>query len=353
MIAWFYKNALKPLLFQFDPDLVHTIFVKAGIICGDVPFLERIISGIYGRPNCHPTIIVDGIRYHGPVLLSAGFDYNAHLSHILFSMGFAGEEVGSVTARPCPGNHPPRLRRLIKSRSIQVYKGLKNDGVDAIIERIKNKNIPKGFVLGISIAKTNDQQNCSQEEGIKDYCYSFRRLNEEAVGDFYTINISCPNAFGGEDFAKPEALELLLKKIKAIPCYKPIYIKMPINKDWDCFKDLLCVIDRLGFQGVVIGNLNKNYQDADFPEEATKEFRGGLSGKPCQKLANQLIKSTRDQYPAMTIMGCGGVLTSEDAMEKLKLGANLVQLITGMIFTGPHLMNEINHSYECCNNFKR
>lgn len=346
MIKWLYKHALKPVMFKFDPDLIHTLFVKIGVACGDIAPLKTVINTIYGEPTGNKTLQVDGITYQGPVLLSAGFDYNAHLSHILFSMGFAGEEVGSVTARPCPGNPPPRLRRLIKSQSIQVYKGLKNDGVDVIIERIKKKNVPQKFVLGISIAKTNDQQNSTQEEGIKDYCYSFRRLNEENVGDFYTINISCPNAFGGEDFAKPDSLRLLLTELKKIPCSKPIYIKMPINKDWGDFQQLLHVIDEMGIQGVVIGNLNKKYEDADYPSEATKEYRGGLSGKACQKLSNDLIAQTRKHYPQMTIMGCGGVLSADDALEKIRLGADLVQLITGMIFTGPHLMNEINGKFE-------
>ena len=349
MINWFYKNALKPVLFKFDPDLIHTLFVKVGVTCGNVTLLKKMIHNIYGEPHLDKPIVVDGLNYMGPVLLSAGFDYNAHLSHILFSMGFAGEEVGSVTARACPGNHPPRLRRLIKSQSIQVYKGLKNDGVEAIISRIKTKNIPEGFILGISIAKTNDEKNASQIEGIKDYCYSFRRLNEENVGDFYTINISCPNAFGGEDFANAKSLDILLTELKKNICHKPIYIKMPINKSWDEFQALLNVIDKHHIHGVVIGNLNKNYKDADFPGEATSEFRGGLSGKPCRELSNQLIKKTRELYPEMTIMGCGGILTTEDAMEKIQLGANLVQLITGMIFSGPQLMNDINKKF----NFKK
>lgn len=349
MIKFLYKNALKPIAFKFDPDLVHTLFVKVGIICGDIPPLKSVINIIYGEPSGKKTLVVDGITYQGPVLLSAGFDYNAHLSPILFSMGFAGEEVGSVTARPCLGNPPPQTRRLIKSNSIQVYKGLKNDGVDAIIQRIKAKKVPSKFVLGISIAKTNDKLNAGQSEGIKDYCYSFKRLNEENIGDFYTINISCPNAFGGEDFGTPVALRLLLSELKKIPCTKPIYIKMPINLDWQDFKKLLEIIDEHGIQGVVIGNLNKKYEDADFPAEATKEYRGGLSGKPCQKLSNGLIAKTREHYPKMTIMGCGGVLTPEDALEKIRLGANLVQLITGMIFTGPHLMNDINKKFESLN----
>lgn len=346
MIKWLYKNSLKPILFKFNPDLVHSMFVELGIICGDVPLLNQVVKKIYGEPSGKKLIVVDGLTYQGPVLLSAGFDYNAHLSHVLYFMGFSGEEVGSVTARPCMGNPPPRLRRLIKSQSIQVYKGLKNEGVDKIILRLKSKIIPSKFILGISIAKTNDQKNSNQEEGIKDYCYSFRRLNEENVGDFYTINISCPNAFGGEDFAKAENLDLLLTELKKIPCKNPIYIKMPINKSWEDFQELLKVIHQHAIHGVVIGNLNKKYEDADFKEEATKEFRGGLSGKPCQKLSNDLIRKTRQAYPGMTIMGCGGVLSAADALEKIRLGANLVQLITGMIFTGPHLMQEINKEFE-------
>lgn len=346
MIPWLYQRLLKPIMFQFDPDLVHEIFVKIGVACGSLPTLRSVIESIYGRPAGKRTITVDGLTYQGPVLLSAGFDYNAHLSSVLYSLGFAGEEVGSVTARPCAGNPPPRMTRLIKSKSIQVYKGLMNDGVDEIIRRLKGKDIPSEFVLGISIAKTNDKQNASQEEGIKDYCYSFRRLNEENIGDFYTINISCPNSFGGEDFSSSKDLDLLLGEIKKIPCSKPVYVKMPINKSWEEFKPMLDVIKGKGFHGVVIGNLNKNYHDLNFADEVPGKFRGGLSGNPCRKLSNELIKKTRDHFPDMTIMGCGGIFTPEDALEKLSLGANLVQLITGMIFNGPHLMNDINRRFD-------
>ena len=244
-----------------------------------------------------------------------------------------------------PGDPKPRLKRLIKSKSIQVYKGLRNDGVDAIIQRIKSKTIPKGFVLGISIAKTNDQLCADTQEGIKDYCYSLRRLVEENVGDFYTINISCPNAFGGEDFATPERLAILLKGLKEIKHSRPMYVKMPINIPWEKFRALLDVIRDFGFQGVVIGNLNKHYEDLDYPEEAPAQFRGGLSGKPCAKLCNDLIEQTRQYIPEnFTIMGVGGILTKEDALEKMRRGANLVQMISGLIFTGPQVVQEINQA---------
>ena len=342
LITTLYKNLLKPILFKFDPDDVHVWFVKIGVMCGKMTPLTNLINLIYGTPSGQKTIKVDGLTFQGPVLLSAGFDYNAHLAPVLYYMGFSGEEVGSVTARPSAGNPPPHLKRLIKSNSIQVYKGLKNDGVEAIIKRIKGQKIPEKYILGISIARTNDQQNCERSEGIKDYCYSFKRLNEENIGDFYTINISCPNAFAGEDFANPEPLGELLTELKKIPCNKPVYVKMPINRPWNEFQSLLQIIDQHGLNGVVIGNLNKNYSDIDFPEEVSPKYRGGLSGKPCRELSTSLIRQTRAAYPQMTIFGCGGIINPQDAIEKIEAGANLVQLITGMIFNGPHLMKEIN-----------
>lgn len=346
MMKFLYQNALKPILFFFNPEDVHHWFVSLGGLAGRTKVLKKLVEMIYGTPNSLP-LMVDGITYQGPVMLSAGFDYNAHLSEILYSIGFSGEEVGSVTARPCEGNPKPRMRRLINSQSIQVYKGLRNDGVESIIQRIKTKKIPKDFVLGISIAKTNDAKAATMEEGIADYFYSLKRLTEEKMGDFYTINISCPNAFGGEDFTTPDRLELLLKELKGITHQKPMYVKMPINLEWDKFKDLLDVIKKYQFKGIVIGNLNKNYNDVSDLSEKPAEFRGGLSGAPCRDLSNELIKKTREYFPDnFTIIGCGGILSAEDAMTKIKLGADLLQLISGMIFTGPQLLGEINQAYK-------
>jgi dihydroorotate dehydrogenase len=347
ILAFFYAHILKPFLFCFSPDLVHKVFVDLGIIIGKNRILRFLLRCLYGTPQSSCHLIVDGITYKGPALLAAGFDYNAHLAPVLWDIGLSGEEVGSVTAKKCLGNPPPNLKRLIQSKSIQVFKGLKNDGVETIIERLKKNPKPKDFVLGISIAKTNDESCAAQDKAIEDYCYSYKRLHEENLGDFYTINISCPNAFGGEDFARPEALRELLVALKEIKSTKPLYFKMPINKSWDEFKDLVDVLIEFKVHGVVIGNLNKQYEDLDFPKElSAQEYRGGLSGKPCQKLSNQLIKQVRLNYPELTIIGCGGILSAEDALEKMRLGANLVQLISGMIFTGPHLINQINTLYQ-------
>lgn len=345
-----YKRLLKPVLFRFDPEDVHDLFTSVGAFLGRHALTRKLTSAVYGYHGPDISKTVDGIRYRTPFLLSAGFDYNAQLMGILGSIGLGGEEVGSVTARPCEGNPKPRLTRLKNSQSILVNKGLRNDGVDMIIERLKQakKERSEGaeFVVGVSIARTNDEHSASAEKGIEDYVYSFRRLNEEGVGDYYTINISCPNAFGGEAFTDPALLRRLLPEIKKVPCSKPIYVKMPINVPWSQFDELLKVIDENGLHGVVIGNLQKDYDALDFREEAPATYKGGLSGKPCTHPSTDLIYKTRETYgKRFTIIGVGGVMSPETAQEKLDAGADLIQLISGLIFEGPGLVKRLCEQY--------
>jgi dihydroorotate dehydrogenase len=263
-------------------------------------------------------------------------------------IGLGGEEVGSVTAKPCEGNPKPRLTRLPGSKSILVNKGLRNDGVDAVIERLKRTQevLLPGFVVGVSIARTNSPECSSIEAGIEDYTYSFKRLNEENVGDYYTINISCPNAFGGEAFTTPELLDKLLARLGRIVCPKPVYVKMPINIPWEQFDSLLKVIDAHRLHGVVIGNLNKDYNSLDVRSEAPQVYKGGLSGKPCTHPSTDLIAKTRQLYgDRFTIIGVGGVMSPATAKEKFDAGADLVQIITGLIFEGPGLVRKLCEAY--------
>jgi dihydroorotate dehydrogenase len=337
-----YQKIIKPILFRFNPEKVHDFFIWFGEFAGSFWILRKFFGLIYGYRGKEIGKTIDGLYYKTPIVLSAGFDYNARLTRILPYLGFGGVEVGSVTVRPCEGNPKPRLKRLVKSKSILVNKGLRNQGADAIIQRLKNTPREKDFVIGVSIARTNDELSASTEEGVEDFFYSFRRLNEENVGDYYTINISCPNVFGGETFATPDLLFRLLSKIKSIPCDKPIYVKLPINLSLGETDALLEIIDKLGFNGVVVGNLNKKYADLDFREEAPQKYSGGISGKPCFTLSNQLIKHIREKYKnRFTIFGCGGVLSPEDALVKLQSGSDLLQMITGIIFMGPGLIRQI------------
>jgi len=346
MIKTLYKKILKPILFLFDAEYVHEMFIKIGNLLGRSR-LTRWITGIFFEYKGKDiSKVVDGIRYKYPVMLAAGFDYNANLLNILDKVSFGGEEVGSITLRKCEGNPKPRMSRAIKSQSIVVYKGLRNEGADKTIEKLKHSKIDKDYVLGISIARTNDSKAVGLENGINEFYGALKKFHDAGVGQFYTINISCPNAFGGESFAEPESLDKLLKKICTLNVTKPLYVKMPINISWKDYKLLMDIIVKYKMNGVVIGNLNKNYDDLDFRNEAPQKYRGGLSGKPCRKLSTELISKTRKEYGnKITIIGCGGIMSPRDAMEKFEAGADLIQLISGMIFEGPTLMREICKEY--------
>lgn len=343
----FYQKVIKPIFFKFNPEFVHNFMCFFGEMLGKTALTRKFVASLALYKGRDISKVVDGIKYKTPFLLSAGFDYNGNLVNILPQISFGGEEVGSVTARPCEGNKKPRLTRLPKSKSIIVYKGLKNEGVERVMNRLKK--YPKtDFVVGVSIARTNDEKTCNDEEGTEDFFYSFKRLNEENVGDYYTINISCPNVFGGETFAESKRLEMLMEKLVTIKCDKPVYVKMPINLSWLEFDALLKILNKYKMiKGVIIGNLNKNYDDLDFREEAPKEYRGGLSGKPCFKLSNELIRKTREVYgKRFTIIGVGGVMLPQDMIEKFEAGSDLVMLITGMIYNGPLFIKSLCEEYE-------
>lgn len=342
-----YQRALKPLLFKCNPEVMHDLFVAVGEFAGRFWLTRKLFAFIYDYHGPDISKTIDGITYRTPVLLSAGFDANGQLTRILPSLAFGGEEIGSTTAHPCEGNPRPRLTRLIRNRSLVVYKGLRNKGVDALIAHLARTPRMPEYVIGISIARTNEQAASTDvEAGIRDYMESFTKLNAAGAGDYYTINISCPNSYTGETFIEPALLAQLLPRFRAVPCKKPVYLKMPINIPWEQFAALLDIADTNGIQGVIIGNLNKNYDDLEHPEDAPAAFRGGLSGAPTFALSNELIKKTREKYgKRFTIIGTGGIFTPEDAMEKFVAGADLIQLVSGMIFTGPGLMKEICKHY--------
>ncbi|MFA6415031.1 MAG: hypothetical protein WC217_02630 [Candidatus Paceibacterota bacterium] len=342
-----YQKALKPILFKLSPDFVHDLFMMLGEMAGRCVITRKLFSFFYNYHGADISKTVDSITYRTPVLLSAGFDADGRLTRILPSLAFGGEEIGSVTAEPCEGNPLPRMTRLIRNRSLVVYKGLRNRGVDALIAKLRRTPRERDFVLGVSIARTNiERASTSLEVGIRDYVDSFAKLNAAGIGDYYTINISCPNSFTGETFTNPDLLSQLLPRLREVPCEKPVYIKMPINVPWEQFEQLLDIADKNRIQGVIIGNLNKDYSHLTYPEDAPKEFRGGLSGTPTFKLSNELIKKTREKYSKrFTIIGTGGIFTPEQAMEKFAAGADLVQLVSGMVFEGPGLMQKICARY--------
>lgn len=337
-----YKYVVKPFYFRFDPEFIHDRILVGGKILGSNLLTRSLVSLFFKYENEMLTQDVCGISFKNPVGLSAGFDKDANIVNILPTVGFSFMEVGSVTLHPYAGNPKPRLTRLKKSKGIIVNYGLKNIGIDKIIPKLKTQN-PKNFVVAVSVAKTNSSNTVDVNAGVQDYFECLKKLLESQTGEFYVINISCPNTFGGEPFTTPEKLNLLLEKLTTLNLEKPVFIKMPINLEWDEFKRLLDIIVKYNLAGVVIGNLTKIRDPKSIKDEILENTKGGISGKPTEELSNELISRTYKEFGTkLKIIGVGGIFSAADAYEKIQRGATLVELITGMIFEGPQLIGEIN-----------
>ncbi len=337
---WAYGTLAKPFFFRRDPESVHDRVIGLGKRLGRYAVARRLTKGLFSYEHPALTQSILGIRFPNPVGLAAGFDKNAELVDILPAVGFGFEEVGSITGEPCAGNPKPRLWRLLESKALVVHYGLKNDGSEAIASHLRGRSflIP----IGTSIAKTNSPLTVGLEAGIADYAKAFRAFTE--IGDYFTINISCPNAYGGEPFSDPQKLEALLSAIDPIPTSKPIFLKLTADATTAELDALLAVVDRHRVHGFVLTNLTKNRQSpAIRQDELRNAGKGGVSGKPVFDLSNRLISRLyRVAGGRYAIIGVGGVFSAEDAYEKIKQGASLVQLATGMIYEGPQLIGEIN-----------
>ncbi|MCX6796940.1 MAG: quinone-dependent dihydroorotate dehydrogenase, partial [Candidatus Doudnabacteria bacterium] len=344
IVSILYKGLVKPLFFLMDPEDIHDKVVKFGNFLGRF-WLFRIKTSFwfnYQNPILQQTIL--GINFKNPIGLAAGFDKDGYLIQILPSVGFGFMEIGSITGEPCEGNPRPWLWRLPKSQSLAVYYGLKNEGCEKIASRIKNQSANRlvRIPLGVSVAKANSSETVNEEKGIADYLKAYRVFVETGIGDYFTINISCPNVFGGEPFVEPAKLDKLLAAIKTVKSQKPIFVKLPADIEKSVIDEIISVSRKYKINGFICTNLTKSRSNPKIFDKNIPE-KGGLSGKAVEELANNVIgyvyKKTRGEF---VIIGCGGVFTAKDAYKKIKLGASLIQLITGMIFEGPQIISSIN-----------
>ncbi|OGD85408.1 dihydroorotate dehydrogenase (quinone) [Candidatus Curtissbacteria bacterium RBG_13_35_7] len=333
-----YKYLLKPIFFLSDPEKVHDHMVLFGETLGKSVVTQRLTSLLFNYSNKKLEQKILGIKFINPIGLGAGFDKNAQLIDILPGVGFGFMEVGSITGEPCKGNPKPRLWRLKKSKSLVVNYGLKNDGCLEIAKRLKRKKFQ--IPVGTSIAKTNDRKTVTVEAGINDYVKACKQFTD--IGTYFTINISCPNAYGGQPFTESKRLDKLLAKIDKIATKKPLFLKLSPDLSNNEIDDIIKVGQKHKVDGFICCNLSKMRKNEKIKEKNIPKD-GGISGKAIEDLTNDLIayvyKKTKGKF---IIIGLGGVFSCEDAYKKIRLGASLVQLITGMIYEGPQVIGEIN-----------
>ncbi len=346
MIKFLYKNILKPILFKIEADTVHVFFLSVSSFISKSKFLRFVIKKIFLYKNQSLNTEILGIKFTNPLGLAAGFDYNADLLNVAESAGFGFQTVGTITRYPYEGNKRPMLGRLPKSKSLLVNKGFKNNGIDFILNKVKEKN--NEIPIGISIGTTN-RPYCDIKEMIEDVTDSFRKVVDSHLFDYYELNISCPNLSNitsiDSAFDTKEGLTLLLNKLSTLAIRKPLFIKMYLEKS---VAETLVLTESASpynfVSGFIFANLVKDRSNVFFDkDEIARAGKGNFSGKPGAEMSNNLIsevyKKHKDRF---VIIGCGGIFSGSDAYEKIKCGASLVQMITGMIYEGPTVMGGIN-----------
>lgn len=344
-----YRHVAKPVLFSLSPDTAHKVVIRGMAIGGRVPGVAAVTRKLGVRP--HPNLAMDwrGMHFTSPVGLSAGLDKNGEVVPMIQALGFGFAEVGSVTAGVCHGNERPWFYRLPETQSLVVHVGLANHGVQKITNRLESHPVAvqTHFPTILSLARTNSKEAAGVDEGIKDFITSARRAKESAAVQMIELNISCPNAYGGETYTTAALLEKLLTAIDEVQVGKPIFVKMPVEVAWQQFKGLLDVAVAHGVTGVTISNLLKNREGVVLKDELPDHVRGGLSGAPLRERSTKLIHKTYTDYgDKLTIIGVGGVLSAQDAYDKIKAGATFVELVTGLILNGPQFIEEVNRGLE-------
>ncbi len=325
----------RPILHKIDPETAHGMTIRA-LKSGLLPAPPRVEDArlrctLWNRP------------FPNPLGLAAGFDKGADVVGPMLRMGFGFVEAGTVTPRPQDGNPRPRVFRDVDDGAVINRMGFPNPGLDrfrANIEKFLEAKPRAPGIIGINIG-----MNKGAPDPAKDYCALVRALGTYA--DYLTVNISSPNTPGLRNLQARENLMPLLARImeeRARACGKdnapPLLVKLAPDLEEDLLKDVADCLIESNVDGVILGNTTldrPDYLPADFGME-----QGGLSGRPLTQKSTGIIKKFyRHTGGKLPIIGAGGVSSAQDAYDKIRAGASLVQLYTALVFHGPDLVHDI------------
>ncbi len=331
------------MLFQLPPEVSHDLTLAT---VKKTP--ARLLRNFCDDSIADKPATVMGLNFPNPVGLAAGLDKNADYYQSLAALGFGFIEVGTVTPRPQPGNDKPRMFRLKKEKALINRMGFNNKGVDHLVRQISQRKHSGGFdgILGVNIGKNLTTPLSSAHE---DYLACMQKVYEHA--DYITVNISSPNTPGLRDLQLGESLELLLTTLKTAQQelsqqhgrYVPLAVKIAPDMDSEDIKLFADTAKRYEIDGIIAGNTTSSRQAIEESEFASEA--GGLSGEPLTHRARQVISLLAQRlHGEIPIVGCGGILGSDDALAHQKAGASLLQVYTGLIYRGPQLINDIRQA---------
>jgi dihydroorotate dehydrogenase len=339
-----YSRFIRPLLFLLPPETIHHILVSALRIVFRIPGMRRLISRAYTVKDKRLETGFLGLTFRNPVGLAAGFDKNAEVYRELHAFGFSFIEVGTITPEGQPGNPRPRSFRIPGDRGLINRMGFNNRGAAAAAEKLGRRR-PKELILGGNIGKNTLTPN---QQAVSDYEAVFRAIHDYV--DYFVINVSCPNVsdlhiLQDRDFLEP-ILGRILEVRRELHSEKPVLLKISPDLNEHQLDQTIGIIQGMGLDGIVATNTTITRSGLKTsPGKLDAIGEGGMSGAPITGRSLEVVRYIhRKTGGKLPIMGVGGIMSVQDALNMIQAGASLIQIYTGFIYGGPGFVRRINRA---------
>lgn len=324
------------LSFQ-DPERNHERVLKILRVAERHPKIRYFLRKIFDCQDPKLEVDLFGLHFTNPIGLAAGFDKNCQVPKTLASFGFGHVEVGTVTSLPQEGNQRPRIWKLIEDRAVINWMGMPNLGLEIFTENLR-KVSDRDFILGVNIGKS---EITPIEEAFRDYKLACRKTYPYA--DYIAINVSSPNTPELRRLQSKKLLGALIGEIRGLGLSKPILLKIDPDLSFPEIDDIIKIAGEHKIDGIIATNTTVSRENL---KSEYKDRPGGLSGLPLKKPSTEIIRYIyRQTEGSLPIIGVGGIFNAEDALEKIRAGASLVQIYTGFVFDplrGPFIARNIN-----------
>ena len=331
-------GTIRKLLFLLSPERAHYFAMRSFKWALQLPFVSQWFE-VVDQPTT-----IDGLTFKNKVGLAAGFDKDGKFINQLYMMGFGFIEVGTVTPKPQSGNPKPRLFRLKKDRAIINRMGFNNEGIKALkarLVRFRSQQRDCDMLIGINIGKNKTTPN---QEAVNDYTKCYNELYE--LADFFVVNVSSPNTPNLRELQNKEELKKILSALLEIrkeqEVWKPLYLKIAPDLSAEQLNEIIELREELNFEGIVATNTSIDRSLIQHTNHRLVEQigAGGLSGAPVLDVSNLFVKKIRERSN-MTIIGVGGIEDAASGQSKFDAGADLIEIYTGFIYTGPGIVKEL------------
>ena len=328
-----YERFVRPILFSLSAEAAHNLAIRNLRAAASLPAVLRALERF--KPPENPKTVF-GLTFPNPIGLAAGFDKNGVAIPAWAALGFGFVEIGTVTAKPQPGNPKPRIFRYPEQGALINRLGFNNDGADAVaarLQKLRGDGRWPGIPVGINLGKS---KITPIEEATSDYIYSFRLL--QSFADYVVLNISSPNTPGLRSLQERDALEELLRAIRQENqgIGKPVLIKIAPDLSLAELEQIIATCEQNGVAGIIATNTTLNHTAIP----TSRDQAGGLSGRPLREKSTEFVRAitSRSHLP---VIASGGIFDADSAREKLEAGAQLLQVYTGYVYRGPGLLREI------------